>query len=53
MSSTKKHQQYLGDLCVTGKYACVLNKYAPVMQNNIGLDTDDFFQYRENSLMFY
>lgn len=52
VGNAKKHTEILNNLYVTGKYACILNKYSPVVQKNIGLDTTDMFQIREH-MSFY
>ena len=50
LTSMKKHQKVLSDLHVTGKYACIMFQYSPMMQNNIGLDTDDIYKLQDSSL---
>lgn len=51
ITSMKKHQKVFNDLHVTGKYACIMFRYSPALQNNIGLDTNDIYPV-QNSTMF-
>ena len=51
--NTKKNANFLNDLYVTGRYACVFNKLSPVKKHNIGLDTTDMFLQKEYLSMYY
>lgn len=52
VTSMKKHSKVINDLHITGKFACLINKYLPMHQNNIGIETDDISFYQETSLFF-
>jgi len=52
VTSMKTHHKALNDLHITGKFACFINKYTPMLQNNIGLDTDDITYHQESSVFF-
>jgi hypothetical protein len=51
LTSMKKHPKVLSDLHVTGKYACVVFRCLPAIQNNKGLDTDDILLFEDHSLL--
>jgi hypothetical protein len=42
-NNLRKNIILVKDLQITGKYACKHNILSPILKNNIGLDTKDFF----------